>query len=98
MRDMLWTNRQFDFGQDKKDGLTEQCNACSFRFACNGGCPKQRFAVNSRGEANHNYFCESYTMFFRHCGDRMKAMANAVNAGQPAWVASPMMVKRDANP
>ncbi len=94
MREMLWTDRQAEFGNDKRDGLTEQCKACSFRFACNGGCPKQRFAANNRGEPNHNYFCESYTMFFRHCGDRMQAMANALRANQPAWSASPMMVKR----
>ena len=94
MRDMVWTDKQFAFGEDKRAGLTSQCKSCEFKFACNGGCPKQRFAVNKQGESNHNYFCESFTMFFQHCGPRMQAMANAVRTNQQAWTASPMMVKR----
>jgi uncharacterized protein len=61
---MLWTERQRGFGQDKRDSLTAQCPACAYRFACNGGCPKHRFATSRDGEAGHNYFCESYTIFF----------------------------------
>ncbi|PRY23583.1 uncharacterized protein CLV78_10473 [Aliiruegeria haliotis] len=84
LRDMVWTDRQDSFGQDKKNGLTQQCRDCSFRFACNGGCPKHRFAVNKLGEAGHNYFCESYTMFFRHCGPRLQDMARLIASGRPA--------------
>jgi len=88
LREMLWTDRQLQFGQDKFDTLTRQCRACNFRFACNGGCPKHRFAKARDGEAGHNYFCESYTMFFRHTGDRLRDMARLVAAGRPASEAS----------
>ncbi|WP_300514297.1 anaerobic sulfatase maturase [Aliiroseovarius sp.] len=84
LREMLWTDRQAEFGQDKLTGLTAQCQACQFRFACNGGCPKHRFAKARDGEAGHNYFCESYTMFFHHAGARVREMARLVAQGRPA--------------
>ncbi|SHJ10679.1 uncharacterized protein SAMN05444000_10558 [Shimia gijangensis] len=82
LRDMLWTDRQQQFGRDKSEALTKQCKSCSFRFACNGGCPKHRFALARDGESGLDYFCESHTMFFRHAGDRMKDMVRLVNAGR----------------
>ncbi len=84
LREMLWTDRQQQFGQDKRDSLTAQCRSCSYRFACNGGCPKHRFATARDGEAGHNYFCESYTMFFHHADARLREMADLVSAGRPA--------------
>lgn len=84
MRDMLWTERQQEFGQAKASTLTAQCKACDFRFACNGGCPKHRIAKARNGEPGHNYFCESYTMFFRHAEERLRDMARLVSTGRPA--------------
>jgi len=84
MREMLWTERQRVFGQDKRSSLTAQCRACSYRFACNGGCPKHRFATSRDGEVGHNHFCESYTMFFRYANARLREMARLVAAGLPA--------------
>lgn len=84
LREMLWSDRQAAFGQDKEASLTAQCRACEFRFACNGGCPKHRFGTSKSGEAAHNYFCESYTAFFRHAGPRLQKMAWQVSNGIPA--------------
>jgi uncharacterized protein len=84
LREMLWTDRQSEFGREKASKLTSQCKSCTFRFACNGGCPKHRFATARDGETGHNYFCESYTMFFRHAGDRLRKMAQVVASGRPA--------------
>ena len=84
MREMIWSDDQMDFGNQKLDGLTDQCRACEFRFACNGGCPKHRFLTNKSGEPGHNYFCESYTMFFNHAGPRMQKMAQMLAMGRPA--------------
>ncbi|MEP2531824.1 anaerobic sulfatase maturase [Shimia sp.] len=84
LRDMLWRQDQIEFGLDKKNSLTGQCQSCSFRFACNGGCPKHRFAKSKSGEDGHNYFCESYTMFMRHAGERLQKMASLVSRGLPA--------------
>lgn len=83
LKDMLWGDRQVEFGKDKQVNLTAQCRACEFRFACNGGCPKHRFAKARNGEAGHNYFCESYTAFFRHAGERLQKMAWQINNGMP---------------
>ena len=48
------------FGDDKRDGLTQQCRQCEVRFLCNGGCPKDRFALSRDGEPGHNYLCPGW--------------------------------------
>ena len=75
LRELVWSDRAHDFGQDKANTLTEQCRKCRFRFACNGGCPKHRILTSRDGEPGQNYFCESYTMFFRHAGPRLEVLA-----------------------
>ena len=84
MRQMIWSDRQRKFGRDKAETLTSQCRACRFRFACNGDCPKHRFARSKDGEEGHSYFCESYTMFFQHAGARLQDMAQMIAIGRPA--------------
>lgn len=72
---MAWSEQARQFGEAKRDTLTAQCRSCSYRFACNGGCPKHRILRSKDGEPGHNYFCESYTMFFRHAGPTLRQMA-----------------------
>ena len=93
LKNLVWNSRQTEFGQEKKSKLTSQCQKCKFRFACNGGCPKHRFAKSKAGEEGHNYFCESYLRFFMHAGDRLKKMAEAVASGQPASIVAQRRVK-----
>ncbi|WP_235913276.1 SPASM domain-containing protein [Oceanomicrobium pacificus] len=78
MDELVWSERAAAFGKAKKDTLTTQCQTCKFRFACNGGCPKHRFITSKDGEEGHNYFCESYTMFFRHTGGRLRSIARSL--------------------
>ena len=73
--DLAWSDTAEKFGKDKRDTLTAQCRSCQFRFACNGGCPKHRILTSRDGEPGHNYFCESYTMFFNHAGERLQNIA-----------------------
>lgn len=73
--DMAWGPEAAAFGNAKRDSLTAQCRACEFRRFCNGGCPKHRILRSKDGEPGHNYFCESYTMFFRHAGQRLRDIA-----------------------
>ena len=63
-----WSPRpqQRKFGQDKRDTLTRYCLDCDVRFACNGGCPKDRFATSPYGEPGQHYLCPGYQIFFRH--------------------------------
>ena len=37
--DMVRSERQLQFGRDKRDTLPEYCRSCDVRFACHGGCP-----------------------------------------------------------
>lgn len=75
---------QIAFGAAKEDGLTQMCRDCSYRFACHGECPKNRFARTPDGEPGHNYLCPSYLKFFRHITPTMNAMAKLLQHGQPA--------------
>lgn len=79
LRDLVWSEKVRDFGQDKSDGLTPECRKCQFRFACHGGCPKHRFLPTAGGP--HNYLCESYKMFFHHAGPRMQMLGARQLAG-----------------
>lgn len=63
---MLYSDAQLEFGANKKRLLTRQCQACEWRFACNGDCPRTRFATNAAGEPRHAYLCEGWQMFFQH--------------------------------
>jgi uncharacterized protein len=81
------------FGDNKRDLLTQQCQACPVRPLCNGGCPKDRFVASRDGEAGHNYLCEGLFHFFTHVRPTMTIMAQLVQRRQPAarvmeWVAA----------
>ncbi|TMV91879.1 anaerobic sulfatase maturase [Thioclava sp. BHET1] len=75
---LAWSEAARDFGAAKRDTLTAQCRRCEYRFACNGGCPKHRILRSRDGEPGQNYFCESYTLFFRHAGPRLQALAQSL--------------------
>ncbi len=54
------------FGNDKRDRLPAQCLSCSWLMVCNGGCPKDRFALAENGEPGLNYLCSGLRQFFSH--------------------------------
>jgi uncharacterized protein len=54
------------FGEDKRDRLPAQCRSCSWLSVCNGGCPKDRFALAEDGEPGLNYLCSGLRQFFTH--------------------------------
>jgi uncharacterized protein len=66
------------FGDNKRDTLTAQCRTCEVRPLCNGGCPKDRFALSRDGEPGHNYLCAGLELFFRHTAPAMRAMAQLI--------------------
>ncbi len=74
---------QRQFGQDKRDTLPRYCRECDVRFACNGGCPKDRFVASPLGEPGHNYLCPSYKLFFGHIDQPMREMAEHLAHHQP---------------
>ena len=73
--EMAMSPRQVKFGKDKNDTLPKYCRQCEVRFACNGECPKHRFATAPDGEAGLNYLCAGYKKFFTHIDPYMQFMA-----------------------
>jgi uncharacterized protein len=74
--------QQQKFGQDKFDTLTRFCLDCDVRFACNGGCPKDRFATSPYGEEGQHYLCPSYKAFFHHVAPSMQIMSELLRANR----------------
>ncbi len=80
--DLVESPRQRQFGQAKRDTLPRYCRECDVRFACHGGCPKDRFATTPDGEPGLHYLCPSYQAFFRHIRPAMDAMCQLLRAGR----------------
>ena len=72
--EMMYSERLMKFGQMKQDSLPRQCKECEFLFACNGECPKNRFARTADGEPGLNYLCKGYHQFFQHVAPYMDYM------------------------
>jgi uncharacterized protein len=88
MIDLIVTPQQTEFGLAKRDTLPKFCLECDVRFACHGGCPKDRFTRTPDGEPGLHYLCPSYKAFFGHIRPAMEQMCGLLRAGQaPAQVA-----------
>jgi serine-type anaerobic sulfatase-maturating enzyme len=74
--------QQQEFGQAKRSTLPRYCLECDVRFACNGGCPKDRFAATPDGEPGLHYLCPGYKDFFHHVSEPMRAMSGLLRAGR----------------
>lgn len=75
MIELVASPQQQKFGQDKFDTLPAYCRACDVRFACHGGCPKDRFLHTPDGEPGLNYLCAGFQRFFHHIDAPMRMMA-----------------------
>ena len=84
MIELVASEKQRKFGQDKQDTLPRYCQACDVRFACNGGCPKDRFIQTPDGEAGLNYLCPGFKNFFHHIDHPMQIMADLLRRGRYA--------------
>jgi len=67
------------FGNNKRSLLPKQCRECQWLPLCNGGCPKDRSAMNDEtadSEPGLNVLCDGLKQFFAHSEEPMKrAMA-----------------------
>ncbi len=82
--ELVSSPQQQAFGQDKLDSLPAYCRRCDVRFACNGGCPKDRFLTTPDGEPGLHYLCAGYQRFFRHIDEPMRVMADLLSRGEDA--------------
>ena len=72
--EMMYSDKQQQFGRNKFDSLPSQCKECQYLFACNGECPKNRFCKTSSGEPGLNYLCKGYYQYFDHVAPYMDFM------------------------
>ena len=106
--DLVKSQRQFDFGIDKRNRLPSYCLHCNVRYACHGECPKHRFLMTPDGEPGLNYLCEGYKSFFQYVEPYMEFMAKELKNKRPPanvmqWVRNknsqvirPVMPERNA--
>ncbi len=80
---MVRSARQQRFGEAKREALPPVCQACPVRFACNGGCPKDRTLSTPGKQGRLNHLCEGYKAFFTHIDAPMQFMAAAIRARRP---------------
>ncbi len=81
--EMIDSPQQVAFGKAKRTELAEACLACSYRFACNGDCPKHRFVPTGKGKPGISYLCPGLKAFFAHIDGPMREMARLYRSGQP---------------
>jgi uncharacterized protein len=84
MIELVASDQQRQFGDDKRDKLPRYCRECEVRFACNGGCPRNRFIETPDGEPGLNYLCAGYKAFFKHVDRPMRLMADLLRRGRYA--------------
>ena len=74
LAELVSSDQQLQFGLDKRDTLPRYCRECEVRFACHGGCPKDRFTETPDGDPGLNYLCPSFKLFFDHVQEPMRIM------------------------
>jgi uncharacterized protein len=94
--ELVRSERQVQFGRDKRDTLPEYCRSCEVRFACHGGCPKNRFTTTPDGEPGLNYLCAGYKHFFTHADDSMRIMCDLLRVGRPPSELPTVLAEREA--
>ena len=83
---LAYSNKQQSFGFGKSKSLNSQCQTCSYKFACYGECPRNRFIATENGEQGLNYLCKGWYMFFSHIEQPLSVLLKSrgyrVNCGQ----------------
>jgi uncharacterized protein len=96
---MVEKSKRSGFGVSKETALPQWCRECDVLAACQGGCPKHRFARTHSAEPGLHYLCPGYRKFFRHIRKYLKVMATLLENGLPASyvmeaVKGPLVIKQ----
>ncbi len=94
--ELVRSERQQRFGRDKRDTLPAFCRSCDVRFACHGGCPKNRFVTTPDGEPGLNYLCAGYKHFFHHVDEPMRMMCDLLRQGRAPAELPRLLDEREA--
>jgi uncharacterized protein len=84
LSELVFSEKQRSFGQDKSDSLPKYCRECDYLFTCHGECPKNRVLSTASGEPGLNWLCAGLKAFFAHVDRPMKIMADLLRRGQYA--------------
>ena len=79
---MVFSDQQRNFGLGKFNSLPRQCKECSFLFACNGECPKNRLIRTRDGEPGLNYLCSGLHKYWRHIDLDVKDICRRLARGE----------------
>ena len=87
------------FGVSKETALPRWCRECDVLSACQGGCPKHRFAKTCYDEPGLHYLCAGYKRFFLHIRKYLRAMTTLLEHGLPASrvmdaIKGPLVIKQ----
>jgi uncharacterized protein len=66
LSDMVYSPQQRKFGCNKRDSLPAYCKQCTYCFACNGDCPKNRFIKTPDGQPGLSYLCSGLKRFLTY--------------------------------
>lgn len=97
MIELISSDQQRRFGKHKLESLPRYCRECEVRFACHGGCPRERFIETTDGEPDLNYLCAGYKLFFNHIDRPMRMMADLLRRGRYADEIMSIIVAEDLN-
>ncbi|MFV1989139.1 MAG: SPASM domain-containing protein, partial [Acidimicrobiales bacterium] len=93
MIELVASEKQRKFGLAKREDLPEYCRSCDVRFACHGGCPKNRFIRTPDGEDGLNYLCAGYKSFFTHIDRPMRLMSQLLRQNRAPSEVSAILAK-----
>jgi uncharacterized protein len=96
--ELVSSERQRRFGEDKSSTLPRYCRECEFLFTCHGECPKNRILMASDGEPGLNWLCAGLRAFFNHVDRSMRIMADLLRGGQNADGIMKILAEEEGRP
>lgn len=85
LAEIAYSPRQREFGCNKRESLPEYCRRCTYRFACNGECPKNRFIKTPDGQPGLNYLCSGIKRFLAHADPHLRQIVAQLHGSGTAW-------------
>lgn len=86
LSEMAFSDKQKEFGYDKRASLPSVCLACAYIQVCNGECPKNRFLKAPTGEPGLNYLCTGLMKYFSHITPAVNKLAADIKKNNPITV------------